>query len=55
MTVNKEDLGVDPLTNIRTFKVTDAATGTQATVLRSGPPSFFTAAATKRSGTVRVS
>lgn len=27
MTVNKEDLGVDSLTNIRTFRVTDAATG----------------------------
>ena len=27
MTVNKEDLGVDPLTNIRTFRVTDVATG----------------------------
>jgi hypothetical protein len=27
MSVNKEDLGVDPLTNVRVFKVTDAATG----------------------------
>ena len=30
MTVNKEDLGVDPLTNIRTFRVTDAATGEES-------------------------